>query len=227
MGSGVPGEPRGLEYLHKHFGKLSWSHVLRPAINVARNGFTVTQDLVNYMDSATKGKNNFLVNEPTWAIDFAPNGTRLGLGDTITRRRYADTLETISKRGAAAFYTGPIANATIQALQRANGTMTLDDLKNYMVAIRKPVSITYRDYKLTACSAPSSGEVALSVLKTIEGYPDIGNPAVLNISTHRLDEAIRFGYGEVSQSSIQSVVSIQLMRCSASQSRRPVVRPWP
>ncbi|KAL8889721.1 MAG: hypothetical protein Q9192_005977, partial [Flavoplaca navasiana] len=138
------------------------------------NGFYVTQDIVGYMDSATKGKNNFLVNEPTWAIDFAPNGTRVGLGDIITRRRYADTLEAISKRGADAFYLGPIANATIQALQRANGTMTLDDLRNYTVAIRKPGSITYRDYRLTACSAPSSGEVALSVLKKIEGYPDIG-----------------------------------------------------
>lgn len=116
----------------------------------------------------------------------------------MTRRRYADTLEAISKRGADAFYSGPIANATIQALQRANGTMTLDDLKNYTVAIRKPASITYRDYRLTACSAPSSGEVALSVLKKIEGYPDIGSPAALNLSTHRLDEAIRFGYGEVS-----------------------------
>ncbi|KAL8798255.1 MAG: hypothetical protein Q9182_006816 [Xanthomendoza sp. 2 TL-2023] len=196
LASGVPGEVRGLEYLHKHFGKLSWSHVIQPAIQTARNGFKVTQDLVNFMDSTTKGRNNFLVNEPTWAIDFAPNGTRLGLGDTITRRRYADTLETISKRGADAFYTGPIANATIQALQRANGTMTLNDLKNYTVAIRKPASITYRGYKLTACSAPSSGEVALSVMKTIEGYPDIGSPPALNISTHRLDEAIRFGYGE-------------------------------
>ncbi|KAL8808241.1 MAG: hypothetical protein Q9223_006678 [Gallowayella weberi] len=196
LASGVPGELRGLEYLHKHFGKLPWSHVMQPAIQTARNGFKVTQDLVNFMDATTKGRNNFLVNEPTWAIDFAPNGTRLGLGDTITRRRYADTLETISKRGADAFYAGPIANATIQALQRANGTMTLNDLKNYTVAIRKPASITYRDYKLTACSAPSSGEVALSVLKTIEGYTDIGNPAALNISTHRLDEAIRFGYGE-------------------------------
>ncbi|KAL8855425.1 MAG: hypothetical protein Q9178_007937 [Gyalolechia marmorata] len=196
LASGVPGELRGLEYLHKHFGRLSWSRVMQPAIDLARNGFEVTQDLINYMDEATRGRNNFLVNERTWAIDFAPNGTRVGLGDTMTRRRFADTLETISKGGADAFYSGPIANATIQALQRANGTMTLNDLENYTLVIRKPASITYRDYKLTACSAPSSGVVVLSALKKIEGYPNIGNPAELNISTHRLDEAIKFGYGE-------------------------------
>ncbi|KAL8866474.1 MAG: hypothetical protein Q9174_006283 [Haloplaca sp. 1 TL-2023] len=195
LASGVPGELRGLEYLHTHFGKLPWADVLQPAIDVARNGFEVTADTVRYFKSATS-RNNFLVENPAFAIDFAPNGTLLGLGDTLNRRRYADTLETIAKRGADAFYTGPIANATIQALQAANGTMTLDDLSNYTVAIREPASITYRDYKLTSGSAPSSGVVALSVLKKVEGYSDLGDLQALNLSTHRLDEAIRFAYGE-------------------------------
>lgn len=196
--SGVPGEVRGLEYLHKGYGKLPWAQVMRPSINVARNGFTVTQDLVNYEKSAIGKGPNFLAENPSFAIDFAPNGTLLGLNETITRKRYADTLEAIADRGPDAFYTGPIANATILALQAANGTMTLDDLKNYTVAIRNPSTITYRDFKLTSGSAPSSGTVALSVLKTLEGYPDVGQPSAINITTHRLDEAMRFAYGEVS-----------------------------
>ena len=188
-----------MEYLHKHYGKLPWSHVMAPAIKVARYGFPVTQDLVRYMAGATAGTEDFLVDDPNWAIDFAPNGTRVGLGDTITRKRYADTLETISQRGPDAFYTGAVANATITALQADNGTMTLEDLKNYKVAIRKPATIDYRDtFKITSCSAPSSGVVAMSVMKTIELYPNIGLASAINISTHQLDEAIRFGYGEVS-----------------------------
>ena len=171
---------------------------MHPAIRLARYGFEVTQDLVNFMKSATTGEANFLVEDPNWAIDFAPNGTRVQLGDIMTRKRYADTLETISKYGADAFYTGAIANATITALQASNGTMTLEDLKNYSVAIRQPAQITYRNYRLTACSAPSSGEVALSVMKTVEGYQGFGDASRLNLSTHLLDEAIRFGYGEVS-----------------------------
>lgn len=194
--SGVPGELRGTEYLHTHYGKLPWSTVMAPAIHLARHGFTVTQDHVNYMKAATQGEDGFLVSDPNWAIDFAPNGTLVGLNDTMTRKRYADTLEAISAHGAEAFYTGAIANATIQALQGANGTMTLEDLKNYSVAIRKPAQITYRDYRLTSCSAPSSGEVTLSVMKTVEGYEGFGEEAMLNLSTHRLDEAMRFAYGE-------------------------------
>ena len=159
--------------MHKKYGKLSWAKVLAPAIKVARDGFRVNEDLVRYMASAT-GTYDFLTKDPSWAIDFAPNGTRLGLGDTITRRRYADTLETIAKRGADAFYSGPIANATIVALQKANGTMTLKDLAGYKVALRKPSTITYRDFILTSCSAPSSGVAALSALKTFEGNKNVG-----------------------------------------------------
>ena len=85
------------------------------------------------------------------------------------------------------------ANATIAAIQAANGTMTLEDLKNYQVSIRDPISIDYRGYRLFSTGAPSGGSVALSILKIIEGY-DMTDPSLLNISTHRLDEAMRFSY---------------------------------
>jgi gamma-glutamyltranspeptidase/glutathione hydrolase len=170
---------------------------MSPAIKLARYGFPVTHDLVDYMDRAVTGVENFLVEDPNWALDFAPNGTRLGVGDTMTRRRYANTLEEIAEKGPDAFYEGAIARTKIVALQNANGTMTTDDLKNYAVAIRQPATINYRDFRLTSGSAPSSGAVVLSVMKVIEGYPDIGEPATVNLSTHRLNEAIRFGFGEV------------------------------
>lgn len=215
LASGVPGEVRGLERLYQGYASKSWESLIMPAVKVARDGFPVTEDLVRYMASATAGIDNFLVNDPTWAIDFAPNGTLLGLNDTITRRRYADTLEAIAKRGklqraraldkrltrpgADAFYTGPIAEATINTLNATGGTMTLEDLKNYTVAIRDPAAISYRDYNIHSCSAPSSGTVAMSVMKIIEGYEDIGEAATLNLSTHRFDEALRFAYGQRSE----------------------------
>jgi gamma-glutamyltranspeptidase/glutathione hydrolase len=196
----VPGELRGLQHLHQKYGTLPWSTVMQPAIRTAREGFTVTEDLVHYMNSAVKDRGHFLTEEPAWAIDFAPNGTRLGLGDTITRRRYADTLEAVSEQGVGAFYSGPIAEATINALQAANGTMALGDLRNYTVAIRNSSQIDYRGHKITGTTAPSSGIIALAILKTLSGYPHFFDPGAVNLSTHRMDEAMRFGYGEVSLS---------------------------
>ncbi|KAK3113797.1 hypothetical protein LTR53_008575 [Teratosphaeriaceae sp. CCFEE 6253] len=196
LASGVPGEIRGLAYLHENYGSLPWEDLIMPAVDVARNGFSVSADLVRYMASATAGVDNFLVKSPTWAIDFAPNGTLLGLGDTITRRRYADTLESIAKRGPDAFYTGPIAEAFINTIRSNGGIMTMADLAGYDVAIRPPSAIDYRDYKITSGSAPSSGTVLASVMKIIEGYPTIGEASTLHLSTHLFDEAIRFAYGQ-------------------------------
>ncbi|OTA98102.1 hypothetical protein M426DRAFT_17762 [Hypoxylon sp. CI-4A] len=198
LASGVPGELRGLEYLHTHYGQLPWADVVTPAVKLAREGFEVTEELASNLESVTPNS-NFLTDDPAWAIDFAPNGCLVKQGEIMTRKRYADTLETIAKEGPDAFYTGAIANATIAALSKSNGTMTLDDLRNYTVAIRQPAEIEYRGYKLTSVSAPASGTVALSALKIVEGYEGFGDPAAVNLTTHRLDEAIKFAYGQRSK----------------------------
>ncbi|RFU24183.1 hypothetical protein B7463_g12156, partial [Scytalidium lignicola] len=188
----VPGELRGLEYLHNKYGALPWRVVCNPAVHVARYGFRVTEDLVRYMDAVMSWANEtFLVDDPNWAMDFAPNGTLLKLDDTITRKRYADTLEKIAEFGADMFYEGEIANATIAAIQKSNGTMTLEDLKSYHIALRKPISINYRNYTLYSTGAPSGGPVGLSILKIMEGY----NTSLNELNIHRLDEAMRFSYG--------------------------------
>ncbi|KAL1304857.1 hypothetical protein AAFC00_003781 [Neodothiora populina] len=197
LASGVPGEVAGLAYLHEKYGKLPWKQVMQGAIEIARDGFPVTADLVRYMAAATAGeKESFLVTDPQWAIDFAPNGTLLGLNDTITRKRLANTLETIANEGASVFYKGEMAAQMVAAVRAANGTMTMSDMSNYSIISREAAHTAYRNYTLHSVSAPASGTVALSILKILEGYSDMGAPGSANISTHRLTEAMRFAYGQ-------------------------------
>ncbi|KAH8703368.1 gamma-glutamyltranspeptidase [Talaromyces proteolyticus] len=196
LASGVPSEIRGLEYLHENYGVLPWSTVLQPAIKTARYGFPMTEDLMRAVRSTVKGGKTFLVEDPSWALDFAPNGTLLNLEDTVYRKRYADTLETIANEGPDAFYTGYIAETMIKAVQDANGTMTLQDLENYGVVVGDTPQIDYRGYKVTSTSAPSAGSIGLSILRIVEGYEDFFSPDSIALSTHRLDEAMRFGYGQ-------------------------------
>jgi len=118
------------------------------------------------------------------------------------------TLEQIADYGSRSFYEGEIgmfftledsskltfpANYTIAALSKENGTMTLEDLKNYEVSIRKTVSINYRGYKVFSVGTPSSGAVALSMLKIIEGY-NMSDPERRDLDTHLLDEAMKYSY---------------------------------
>ncbi|KFH42004.1 Gamma-glutamyltranspeptidase-like protein [Hapsidospora chrysogenum ATCC 11550] len=197
LASGVPGEIRGLEYIHSRYGDLPWADVIAPSIKLARYGFPVTDDLLMYI--AKTEPNDFLTHDPAWALDFAPNGTLVEAGDIMTRKRYANTLEAIAQEGPDAFYKGAIASATIRALRADGGTMTLNDLEKYQVEVREPVQIEYRGHKLTTMNAPSGGIVALSTLNTLKGYEDFGAAENFNLSTHRLDEALRFAYAQRSE----------------------------
>ncbi|KAK8133370.1 hypothetical protein PG984_005382 [Apiospora sp. TS-2023a] len=195
----VPGELRGLEAAHSKLGTLPWQEVVHPAAHVARNGFEVTEDAVRYMDYGVEFAGwNFLVEDPSWAQDFAPTGSRVKLGDVMTRKRYADTLDAVAGGGADVFYHGAQANATIDALRAANGTMTLDDMRDYRAILREPINITYGDYRLFSTGAPASGTVCLSTLKTMEGYHagagETSEGVDSNLTLHRFDEAMRFGY---------------------------------
>ncbi|POR36672.1 Gamma-glutamyltranspeptidase 1, partial [Tolypocladium paradoxum] len=190
----VPGEVRGLEYIHDKYGALPWKQVMRGAIHVARDGFRVSSDMVRYMDRAGGHReHNFLVDDPSFAEDFAPNGTLLGLGDVMTRKRYADTLQTIADGGADAFYTGALAEAMVETIRQANGTMTLADLANYTVVSRPVKAVTYRGLRLHTVGAPASGAVTLSILKTMEQFE--AGAVDAGLAAHRFTEAMRFGYG--------------------------------
>ncbi|KAK7981256.1 hypothetical protein PG989_013713 [Apiospora arundinis] len=199
LAAAVPGELRGLETAHKKFGSLPWQAVVHPAAHVARRGFEVTEDMVRYMAYGIEFAGwNFMVEDPSWAEDFAPGGVLVKLGDIMTRKRYADTLDAVADEGADIFYRdSSMADATIDALRAANGTMTLGDLRDYRAILREPINITYGDYRLFSTGAPSSGAVCLGMLKTMEGFAadDADDVDSKNLTLHRFVEAMRFGYG--------------------------------
>ena len=182
-----------MKYVHDHYGSLSWSRLLRPAIKLARDGFVVSEDFAKAMDLSSQ-HDDFLIRDPAWAEDFAPHGVRVKRGDIMTRKRYARTLQAIATEGADAFYRGPIGKAYISAVRRSNGVMVLRDLELYQVISRRPVRINYRDFIVHGCSAPASSPVVLSALKILEGY-GVTSKAEHHLNIHRMDEATRFGFG--------------------------------
>ncbi|RCI14490.1 hypothetical protein L249_6097 [Ophiocordyceps polyrhachis-furcata BCC 54312] len=202
----VPGEVRGLEYMHGKYGSLPWKTVLQGAIRVARDGFRVSRDLAHKM---TDKKRCYLLQDASFALDFAPHGvfhrrspsfanltrqpgTLLREGDLMTRKRYARTLERIAEEGSAAFYSGEIAEAMARYVQATNGSMTVDDLERYTITSRPVQRVRYRGLDLYTVGAPASGVVGLSILKAAEQYAPTADAG---LAAHRFVEAMRFGYG--------------------------------
>ncbi|KAF4972559.1 hypothetical protein FSARC_906 [Fusarium sarcochroum] len=189
----VPGEVRGFEYAHKKYGSLPWKTVLQGAIKVAHDGFIVNADMAKFIDKSAKGHNNFFVEDPSWAEDFTRNGQLIPEGGRMTRRRYARTLQAIADHGADVFYTGPLAESMVNTIQESNGTITLEDYKNYEVISREVLHTEYKGYDVHGISSPAGGAVSLNILNTMDGYTNQHEDR--NTTLHIYIEAMKFAYG--------------------------------
>ncbi|KAL4401221.1 glutathione hydrolase [Malassezia pachydermatis] len=189
----VPGEVRGWEQLHRLYGRLPWEQLLEPSIVIARRGFRVPAQLY----SKIQWGGNLACLAPTLVPTFCPDGEPLPAGSLLRLPALADTLEQIATYGPNVMYEGPIAERMIETIQQHGGIMTMDDLRQFQVRIGQAASIDFRDkYRVWTTTAPSSGSVILSTLKTMEQYPDEPYYETDALHTHRFIEATKFSYGE-------------------------------
>jgi len=161
---GVPGTIAGVFAVHKKFGSLPMSEILKPVIALAERGVIVTKkqekSMNNYRESIVK------VNGSTTLL-----ATNFKEKDTIKYPALANTLKRISKNGRDEFYKGETAKILVKYLQKKGGIITLEDLAKYEAKWRKPLQFNYKDLKITSMSPPSSGGICLAqILKMIAPY---------------------------------------------------------
>ena len=161
---GVPGTIAGLFEVHKKFGSLPFEKLIDPAIKLATNGVVVTKKQAKRLN---QNKNYFKqANKGTIALD-----KNWKAGDTIKYPKLAKTLERIKANGRDEFYKGKTAGHLIDKIQKLGGIMTKEDLANYEVKWRDPITFTYKNHKIISMSPPSSGGICIAqILKGIEDF---------------------------------------------------------
>ncbi|HZZ24319.1 MAG TPA: gamma-glutamyltransferase [Roseiarcus sp.] len=193
---GVPGTVAGLELAwRKHgSGKFSFGELIAPAIALARQGLTVDDDVADSLPLAAAA----LVRRPSSArIYLRPDGSVPQTGDHIALDDLAATLETIAADGAAGFYSGPVAQKIVEAVNAVGGRMTIEDLANYRAVERQPVRGTYRGYDVVSMPPPSSGGAhIIEILNILEGFPLAGQGLNSAASLHELAEAEKLAYAD-------------------------------
>ncbi|KAI8929951.1 gamma-glutamyltranspeptidase-domain-containing protein [Entophlyctis helioformis] len=186
---GVPGELYGLYEAHRKYGKLPWSRLVKPSVDLCRDGWRVS----TILETKILGAAELMLADPTFASVFAPNGRLLRAGNIIRRPSYATTLESIAKDGIEPFYKGWIADELVKTVTAAGGILTHADLEAYRPKLSPPYVGTYRGRKVITTPPPTSGAVLLSALNILEGYEfDKRTP----LNTHRLVEAWKYGYAQ-------------------------------
>ncbi len=166
LASGIPGTIAGL-FATLPYAKLPFKTLIQPAIDLAENGFVISEKQVNDFNDQ---KDIFIKNN-NHPIAFVKEG-KWHLGDTLFQKELANTLKRIQKEGAKGFYEGETANLIVAEMQKGNGIISLEDLKNYTAKLRKPLEFDYRGHHIISFSPPSSGGIIINqMLKMIEKYP--------------------------------------------------------
>ena len=165
--AGIPGEPAGLVWLAKHYGKLTLADSLAPAIRTARDGFKPDNRLLGSIEDEQKNLQRW----PASATKFLPNGKVPAAGEIWRDPDQAHTLQLLGQYGNAGFYSGETAKKIVDAVHAAGGNWTLKDLSSYSVKERLPITLDYRGYKIITAPPPSSGGVAIAeILNILSGF---------------------------------------------------------
>jgi gamma-glutamyltranspeptidase/glutathione hydrolase len=168
LSSAIPGEPAAFEYLARKYGKLPLKQSLQPAIRLAREGFP----LYARLQYGIKAKRDVLARSPDAAKAFlTADGNVPEVGAVIKQPELANTLEAIAAQGARGFYEGRVAQNLVAGVRAGGGIWTLEDLKNYRVAERKPLIGEYHGARIVTAPPPSSGGIAvLDSLNILAGF---------------------------------------------------------
>ena len=193
LAAGVPGSVDGMVKAHEKYGSLPWETLLQPAIDLAANGFELTE-------KEAKGLNRFQENSldvNTVTPDFLVKEGGWQAGDVIYMKDLALTLERIRDEGREGFYAGETAELIVAEMERGNGIISPEDLSRYESKFRKPVIAEYEDYKIISMPPPSSGGLALvQLLHSVEDFA-VGNMGHNTAPTaHLMIEAERRVYAD-------------------------------
>ncbi|MDM5223235.1 gamma-glutamyltransferase [Peribacillus sp. NJ11] len=189
----VPGTLKGMETALDKYGTLKLSQVMGPAIKQAENGVKVNWATAQYIGENVKK----LENNQAAANVFVPNGKPLEEGDTLVQPDLAQTLKLIKKQGSNVFYKGEIGDALTKEVQKREGTMTTEDLENYVVKEREPIRSEYRGFEVVGAASPSSGSLTVQqILELMEGFDVQKMGANSPEYLHYLTEAMHLAFAD-------------------------------
>lgn len=194
---GVPGNIALAAEAHSRYGKLPWAALFEPAIALARGGFGINLRLASYLERMPERAGAVPAAQ---ALFYDDAGRPHPAGHVVRNEALAQTLERIAAEGAAAFYSGALAEEIAQTVASETpreGAMTVADIAAYRAADRDSVCGSYRGYRVCGMGPPSSGGIAvLQILGQLERFDLAGLGAYNPQTWHLFVESQRLAYAD-------------------------------
>ena len=165
----VPGNVRGMALLHARQGRLRWGELLAPAENLAATGIQISRALgarlasAGYRDSALAARLS------------GPDGQPLAEGGWLKQFPLAVALGQIRSRGASSLYGSSGARQFAEAVQKAGGAVTAEDMRQYRPTVAEAAVTEFGDQRLHLVSADTrAGAFAAALWQALAAEPAAG-----------------------------------------------------
>ncbi len=154
---------------HRRDGRLPWSEIVRPAVEVARGGYRLTSAARYYLDYTHD--DIFGWDEESRAVLHDAEGglttARIVMPDLVA------SLELIAAEGPAVLHHGELAEMISRDVSERGGLLTRADLAAYEPVVRPALVSRVAGWALSTTPPPSVGGVCLTaMLRLLLAHPE-------------------------------------------------------
>ncbi|CAI7759101.1 unnamed protein product [Closterium sp. NIES-54] len=161
---------------------VSLREALEPAVQLAEGGWPVPPLTAGQWERGVEQ----LKQGGTHGGELLVEGERAPrAGEVMRNPGMGNTLRLLGEHGRDGFYTGPVAEAIVTAVQSQGGVLSLQDLASHTSSFAPPICTTFHGLTIWEVPPPTHGLAALIALNITEAY----------YSTHGLPEPAREARG--------------------------------
>lgn len=150
----TPGLVRGLFAVHAALGRMPMPQILAPAVTAAREGVIITPFQAYLMTLVAP---IYLAEADARALFGNHEGGSRNCGDRMHNPELGALFEQLGRASDRLFHEGEVAAAIVAQCREHGGHITADDLANYRVRVREPLTLRYRDATIITNPPPSAG----------------------------------------------------------------------
>lgn len=190
----VPGTVDGWTALLERYGRMSLPALLAPAIELAREGFVVSEVISDqWRDAESK-----LRRLPSGA-ELLLGGRAPRFGEVIRLPTLGATLQKIAEGGRVAFYEGGLASRAAAYVRQHGGWLSKEDFAAHHSTWEDPISTEYRNATIWECPPNGQGLAALIAFNIAEGFDLSAMGPQSADRYHHLVESMRLAFADAFQ----------------------------
>ncbi|XP_068141388.1 LOW QUALITY PROTEIN: glutathione hydrolase 1 proenzyme [Drosophila tropicalis] len=191
----VPTELKGYAVAHQRFGKLPWSDLIRPTVDLCRRGYPLYK---HQLDALILNQDMIRNDELLQKMFINPKTGKFWHMGRIIRppAQLCTTYQRLAKEGWSSFYNGSLHNDILADLRDMGSAIDASDLSAAEAELRESIVMPLDEFDLHLIPPPGSGLVLGFIMNILRAFrKDFARVEKLGaLEVHRIVEALKFGF---------------------------------